>query len=230
MSRSVLGLLVGIVVVTLTIPAWGKPAMQGSFTLPQPAYEGDFSVERAIKERRTVRAFGADSLSIAQLSQLLWAAQGITDTRRGLRAAPSAGAVYPLDVFVVVGKGGVEAMAAGVYRYRPSNHSLEVVITGDHRKDVAHAALTQMWIATAPVVFVITAQYERITSKYGERGVRYAQIEVGHVGENIFLQAEALRLVAGIVGAFRDAPLAAAIGAPKDYDPLIIIPVGYQKK
>jgi SagB-type dehydrogenase family enzyme len=230
MSRSVLGFLVGFVVVTLTIPAWGKPAMQGSFTLPQPAYDGDFSVERAIKERRTVRAFGADSLSIAQLSQLLWAAQGITDARRGLRAAPSAGALYPLDVFVVVGKGGVEALASGVYRYRPANHSLEVVITGDRRKDVAHAALTQMWIATAPVIFVITAQYERITSKYGERGVRYAQIEVGHVGENIFLQAEALRLVAGIVGAFRDAPLAAAIGAPKDYEPLIIIPVGYQKK
>jgi SagB-type dehydrogenase family enzyme len=229
MSRSVLGFLAGFVIVMLTIPVWGKPAMQGSFTLPQPAYDGDFSVERAIKERRTVRAFGADSLSIAQLSQLLWAAQGITDARRGLRTAPSAGALYPLDVFVVVGKGGVEAMVAGVYRYRPANHSLEVVITGDRRKDVAHAALTQMWIATAPVIFVITAQYERITSKYGERGVRYAHIEVGHVGENIFLQAEALRLVAGIVGAFRDAPLAAAIGAPKEYEPLIIIPVGYKK-
>jgi SagB-type dehydrogenase family enzyme len=86
-----------------------------------------------------------------------------------------------------------------------------------------------MWIATAPVIFVITAEYERITSKYGERGVRYAHIEVGHVGQNIFLQAEALKLVAGIVGAFRDASLADAIGAPKGQEPLIIIPVGYKK-
>jgi SagB-type dehydrogenase family enzyme len=186
-------------------------------------------VERAIKERRTVRAFLPDSLSIVQLSQLLWAAQGTTDTRRGLRAAPSAGALYPLDIYVVVGKGGVEALAAGVYRYRPANHSLEVVDKEDRRKDVAHAALTQMWIATAPVIFVITAEYGRITSKYGERGVRYAHIEVGHVGQNIFLQAGALKLVAGIVGAFRDASLADAIGAPKGQEPLIIIPVGYKK-
>ncbi len=229
MSRSVLWFLLGLVIVTLTIPAWGKPTMQGSFTLPQPAYDGDFSVERAIKERRTVRAFQPDSLSIAQLSQLLWAAQGTTDTRRGLRAAPSAGALYPLDIYVVVGKGGVEALAAGVYRYRPANHSLEVVAKEDRRKDVAHAALTQMWIATAPVIFVITAEYERITSKYGERGIRYAHIEVGHVGENIFLQAGALKLVAGIVGAFRDTFLADAIGAPKGQEPIIIIPVGYKK-
>lgn len=229
MSRAALWFLLGFVIVTLTIPAWGKPTMQGSFTLPQPAYDGEISVERAIKERRTVRAFRADSLSISQLSQLLWAAQGITDARRRLRAAPSAGAVYPLDIYVVVGEGGVEVLGAGVYRYRTENHSLEVVEKGDHRKDVAHAALTQMWIATAPVIFVITAEYGRITGKYGERGIRYAHIEVGHVGENIFLQAEALRLAVGIVGAFRDAALADAIGAPKGQEPLIIIPVGYKK-
>jgi SagB-type dehydrogenase family enzyme len=229
MRRSVLWFLLGFVIVTLTIPAWGKPTMQDSFTLPKPAYDGDISVERAIKERRTIRDFRPDSLSIAQLSQLLWAAQGTTDTRRGLRAAPSAGTLYPLDLYVVVGKGGVEALAAGVYRYRPANHSLELVGTGDRRKDVAHAALTQMWIATAPAIFVITAQYERITSKYGERGVRYTHIEVGHVGQNIFLQAEALKLGAGIVGAFREASLADAIGAPKGQEPLIIIPVGYKK-
>jgi SagB-type dehydrogenase family enzyme len=229
MSRSVLWFLLGFVIVTLTIPGWGKSNKQGSFTLPQPAYDGEISVERAIKERRTVRAFRPDSLSIAQLSQLLWAAQGTTDARRGLRATPSAGALYPLDVYAVVGEGGVEALGPGVYRYRAENHSLEVVEKGDRRKDVAHAALTQMWIATAPVIFVITAEYERITSKYGERGIRYAHIEVGHVGQNIFLQAEALRLGVGIVGAFRDASVADAIGAPKGHEPLIIIPVGYKQ-
>jgi len=227
MRRSVLWLLCGFVIVVLAVPGWGKSRTQGSFTLPQPAYKGEISVERAIKERRTVRAFRPDSLSITQLSQLLWAAYGITDERRGFRAAPSAGALYPLDVYAVVGKGGVEVLAPGVYRYHPARHSLEAVGKGDRRKEVAYAALTQMWIAKAPVVFVITAEYERITRKYGERGIRYAHIEVGHVGQNIFLQAGTLGLGAGIVGAFRDESLIKAIGAPSEYVPLIIIPVGY---
>ena len=214
---------------TLTIPAWGKPTMQGSLTLPPPAFDGNTSVERAIKERRTVRAFRPDSLSITQLSQLLWAAQGITDARKGLRAAPSAGALYPLDIYVVVGKGGVEALAAGVYRYRPANHSLEVVDKVDRRKDAAQAALAQMWIATAPAIFVITAEYERITGKYGARGISYAHMEAGHVGQNIFLQAGALKLAAGIVGAFRDASVATSIKALKGQEPLIVIPVGHEK-
>jgi len=229
MRRSVLWFVCGFVIMTLTVPGWGKSRNRDSFTLPRPVYEGEVSVEQAIKERRTVRAFRADSLSISQLSQLMWAAQGITDVQRGYRAAPSAGALYPLDVYAVVGKGGVEALAPGVYRYRPANHSLEVVRQGDRRKDVAHAALTQMWIAKAPVIFVITAEYKRITSKYGERGVRYAHIEAGHVGENIFLQAGALGLAAGIVGAFRDASVAQAIGAPREHESLSIIPVGYKQ-
>jgi SagB-type dehydrogenase family enzyme len=166
---------------------------------------------------------------MAQLSQLLWAAQGITDEKRGFRAAPSGGALYPLDLYAVVGEGGVEGIAPGVYRYHPVGHTIELVRKGDCRKDVAAAALSQMWIAQAPVCFVITAEYKRITGRYGERGIRYAQIETGHVGENIMLQAEALGLGAGIVGAFNDASVAAAIKAPKGHEPLIIIPVGYKK-
>jgi len=231
MRRSVLlrGIVCGFVIMMLAVPGWGKSNKRDSFTLPRPAYEGEVSVERAIKERRTVREFRPDSLSITQLSQLLWAAQGITEVRRGYRAAPSAGSLYPLDVYAVVGKGGVEALGPGVYRYTPANHGLEVVRDGDRRKDVAYAALTQMWIAEAPVIFVITAEYRRITRKYGERGVHYAHIEVGHVGENIFLQAGALGLGAGIVGAFRDASVAKAIEAPKGHEPLIIIPVGHKE-
>jgi len=228
MRRSVLWFVCGFVIMMLAVPGWGKSNKRDSFTLPPPAYQGEVSVERAVKERRTVRAFLPDSLSIMQLSQLLWAAYGITDKQKGYRAAPSAGALYPLDIYAVVGKGGVEALGPGVYRYRPANHGLEVVREGDHRKNVAHAALTQMWIAKAPVIFVITAEYRRITSKYGERGIRYAHIEVGHAGENIFLQAGALGLGAGIVGAFRDASVVKAIGAPTEHAPLIIIPVGYK--
>lgn len=228
MNRSMLGLAGFFLIMLLSVEVFGGPS-QGGFTLPQPSYSGEMSVERAIKGRRTVRSFRPDSLSIVQLSQLLWAAQGVTDSRRGLRSAPSAGAIYPLDIYAVVGKGGVEALGSGVYRYRAVNHSLEVVLKEDRRKEVAHAALTQMWVATAPVVFVITAQYDRITSKYGERGIRYAHIEAGHVGENIILQAEAIGLAAGIVGAFRDEPLAHAIGAQNGTTPLLVLPVGYQK-
>ena len=230
MRQSAIWLLCLFVIVTLTVPGWSKSHKESYLTLSQPASDGEISVERAIKERRTIRAFRPDPLSMAQLSQLLWAAQGITDERREFRTAPSGGALYPLDVYAVVGEGGVAGLGSGIYRYHPASHRLKLISTGDRRREVGGAALAQMWIAKAPVIFVITAEYERITRKYGKRGIRYAHIEVGHVGQNIFLQAEALGLGAGIVGAFSDASVAEAIGAPKEHEPLIIIPVGYKKK
>jgi SagB-type dehydrogenase family enzyme len=229
MGRSILEMLCLFVIVMLAVPGWSKDQQGGFMQLPKPTFDGTVSVERAIKERRTVRAFRPDPLNMAQLAQLLWAAQGITDERRGSRSAPSGGALYPLDVYVVVGERGVEGLRAGIYRYHPAHHNLESIGPGDGRKKVASAALSQMWIASAPVTFIITAEYERITLKYGERGIRYAHIEVGHVGQNIFLQAGALGLGAGIVGAFRDASVAEAINAPEEHEPLIIIPVGYKQ-
>lgn len=229
MNRSMiwlLGLLAGAV---LAIPGWGEAPKEGFIQLPKPAFDGTISVERAIKERRTCRAFRPDPLSMSRLSQLLWAAQGITDEQRGFRAAPSGGGLYPLDLYAVVGEGGVEGLVPGVYQYHPLGHTIELVEKGDCRKEVASAAHGQMSIVQAPVCFVITAEYERIIGKYGERGMRYAQIEVGHVGENIMLQAGALGMGAGIVGGFSDASVAAAIRAPKGHEPLIIIPVGYKK-
>jgi SagB-type dehydrogenase family enzyme len=230
MKQSVIWLVCVFIIVTLALPGWSTSNRKDFLTLPQPASDGEISVERAIKERRTIRNFRPDPLSMVQLSQLLWAAQGVTDERRGFRAAPSGGALYPLDVYAVVGEGGVAGLGSGIYLYHPSSHALELIGKGDRRREVARAALSQMWLARAPLIFVITAKYERITQKYGERGVRYAHIEVGHVGQNIFLQAGALSLGAGIVGAFRDASVAEAIRAPTEHEPLIIIPVGYKKK
>ena len=228
MRRSAIGIVCFAFMAAATY-GWGQ-ARQGRFIqLPTPAFDGTVSVERAIKERRTIRDFRPRPLNMAQLSQLLWSAQGITDEKKGLRAAPSGGARYPLDVYAVVGDGGVEGLEPGVYCYHPSKHTIELVTTGDKRRDVAGSSLGQVWMATAPVIFVITAEYERITRKYAERGVRYAQIEVGHVGQNIFLQSVALGLGAGIVGAFGDDEVAKAIGAPKKHEPLIIMPVGYTK-
>jgi SagB-type dehydrogenase family enzyme len=201
----------------------------GSIRLSSPSHDGKISVERAIKERRTTRAFRTQPLTMAQLSQLFWSAQGITDEASGFRTAPSGGALYPLDVYVVVGNGGVEGLEPGVYHYQPKSHSIRLVRKGDKRGEVAGASLWQMWMAKAPVMFIVTSEYKRITRKYGKRGIRYAQIEVGHVGQNIFLQAGCLGLAAGIVGAFRDSAVGEAIGAPEAHTPLIIMPVGYGK-
>jgi SagB-type dehydrogenase family enzyme len=218
-----------VVGLTGATPGWGQVEGKGVIRLPKPVYDGKVSVERAIKQRRTIRGFVPKPLSLAQLSQLLWSAQGITDESYGFRAAPSAGALYPLDVYCVVGDRGVTGLQSGVYGYDPASHSLRLIRAGDSRHDVATASLAQMWMAQAPVIFVITSEYERTTRKYRERGIRYAHIEVGHVGQNIFLQAGALGLGAGIVGAFDDDEVAKAIGAPELHNPLIVMPVGYKR-
>jgi len=195
--------------------------------LPKPAYDGKVSVERAIKNRRTIRSYQPKALRLEDFSQILFAAQGITDNGGFKRAAPSGGALYPLDLYAVVGKGCVEGLEPAVYRYIPSGHKLESVTSGDRRGLLARAALHQMWMAQAPVNFVITAEYSRICSKYGQRGVRYAIIEAGHVGQNIFLQAEALGVRAGIVGAFNDKEVIRVMEIPSHHEPLSIMPVGY---
>lgn len=201
---------------------------EGLMRLPEPGMKGLVSLERVIQRRRTVRSFKSASLALEQLSQLLWAAQGVTDARGNKRAAPSAGALYPMDVYAVVGKDGVDGLKAGIYSYNPAAHGVAEVETGDWRQAVARAGLSQMWVARAPVSLVITAEYSRVAVKYGHRGVRYAMIEAGHIGQNLFLQAEALGLVAGIVGAFDDENLIQVMKIPESHEPLLIMPVGYK--
>jgi SagB-type dehydrogenase family enzyme len=197
--------------------------------LPKHKSKGSLSVEEAFASRRTRRDFQAKPLSLEEVAQLLWAAQGITGADGYLRAAPSAGALYPLDVYAVVGEGSVEGLAAGAYRYLPSQHGLEQTTIGDLRKAVAQASLGQRWMADAPLSLVVTAEYSRIEGKYGSRGRRYAMMEAGHVGQNIFLQAEALGLAAGIVGAFDDGRLAKVLHLPREHEPLIVMPVGHPR-
>jgi SagB-type dehydrogenase family enzyme len=196
--------------------------------LPEPDHKGSLPVEAAIKQRRTVRAFSSRPLKKEELSQLLYGAQGITEEGGYKRAAPSGGALFPLDIYAVVGEKGVEGLDAGVYHYIPSDHKIEIVATDDRKEQLARASLNQIWMDTAPVNLLITAEYSRISSKYGERGVRYAMIEAGHAGQNIFLQAEALGLKTGIVGAFDDNKVINVLGIPGKHEPLLIIPVGHQ--
>jgi len=136
---------------------------EASISLPKPSFDGKVSVEKAIKGRRTVRDFREKGLSLNHLSQLVWAGQGITDPSEKKRTAPSGGALYPLDLYIVIGENGVEKMEEGVYRYLPKEHSLLPTAKGDRRREIASASLSQMWMARAPVFFIITVQYRRIT-------------------------------------------------------------------
>lgn len=197
--------------------------------LPEVKNKGALSVEEAIRSRRTRRDFSDRPLTLETLAQLLWAAQGVTGKDGRLRTAPSAGALYPLDVYAVVGAHGVEGMNPGVYHYVPQSHQLERVASGDLRDRMAAACLGQPWMARAPVSFVVTAEYKRSEIKYGPRAERYCSIEAGHVGQNIFLQAEALGLGAGIVGAFDDERLARLLALPSSHRPLVVMPVGHGK-
>jgi SagB-type dehydrogenase family enzyme len=202
---------------------------KGILLLPQQKTKGAISLEESVASRRTRRAFHPKPLKLEELGQLLWAAQGITGADGNLRAAPSAGALYPLDLYAVVGESSVQGLEAGIYHYVPSRHGLEQIAHDDVRKEVARASLRQMWMAEAPVSLVLTAEYRRIEGKYGPRGRRYAIMEIGHAGQNIFLQAEALGLGAGIVGAFDDAGLAKVLHLPPTHEPLIVMPVGHPR-
>lgn len=191
--------------------------------LPKAAVEGSVSVEAALDERRSVRTFADRPLSLADVAQLLWAAQGIT-TRDGRRTAPSAGALYPLEIYLVAGN--VESLPAGVYRYEPEGHELRLTMEGDRRKDLAAAVLGQAWVRRAPAVLVIAGIYERSAKKYGKRAIRYTRIEVGHVAQNVYLQAVARDLGTVIVGAFYDTDVQEVLGMPDDHAPLALMPVG----
>ncbi|MGC8961684.1 MAG: SagB/ThcOx family dehydrogenase [Candidatus Bathyarchaeia archaeon] len=198
--------------------------------LPPPRYAGSMSVEEAIARRRSIREYSSEPVLLEDLAQILWAAQGITDPKWGLRAAPSAGATYPLEVYIVVGEGGVKGLEAGIYHYVPKEHGLRMVLKGDHRRPLSKAALEQAWVAAAPVDLVLAAVYERTTARYGERGIRYVHMEAGHVGENIYLQATALGLGVVAVGAFSDEEVQRILNLSGDEKPLYIIPIGHPKR
>lgn len=213
---------VALFISALTFAPWAGGQAQ-PIRLPSPAQDGKVSLERCLTTRRSVRSFRADALKLAQVSQLLWAAQGITGAQR-LRTAPSAGALYPLELYLLAGN--VEGLAAGIYKYRPDGHALVRVAEEDRRRALADAALGQQFIAQAPAVFVLAGVYERTAKRYGERAPRYVHIEVGHAGQNLSLQAVALGLGSVPVGAFRDPEVRRIVGMPEEEAPLYIIPVG----
>lgn len=194
--------------------------------LPTPSVVGQMSLEEAIQSRRSVRDYSDEPLTLQEVGQLCWAAQGITSPQ-GARAAPSAGGTYPLEVYLAAGN--VSGLAPGVYRYRAFKHDLTLVAAGDVRARLADACLSQAWVEQAAADVIIAAVYERTTARYGERGVRYVHLEVGHAAQNLCLQATALGLGAVTVGAFDDAGVRTVIGLPEEETPLYVVPIGRRK-
>ncbi len=204
--------------------------------LPYPKIRTNvISIEQALAYRRSIREYTSEPITLEQLSQLLWAAYGINEVRYGFKTCPSAGATYPLVIYVVVGEKTVlinrtAYLRAGIYKYDPYTHSLILVKEGDYRKELAKAALGQKWVEEAAIDIVIMAIYERTTRVYGERGIRYVHMEVGHAGQNIYLEATALGLGTVVVGAFYDDWVQKIVGASPNEKPLYIIPVGVPVK
>jgi SagB-type dehydrogenase family enzyme len=191
--------------------------------LSEPCYDSNTSIEKALLKRRSVREYKNEALSLGELSQLLWAAQGIT-APPFYKTAPSAGALYPLDLFVVAGD--IENLSDGIYKYKPQDHELVYILDGDKRTKLYNAALSQSPIKDAPAVIILGAVYSRTTQKYGERGIRYVHIEVGHVAQNIYLQAVSLNLGTVVIGAFYDDDVKEVLNIQDNWEPLALMPIG----
>ncbi len=196
------------------------PPVRRVDSLPQPRRDGSVSLAGALAARRSQRTFTTRRLTETEISQLLWAGQGITAGWGG-RSAPSAGALYPLELYL---------LTPDAYRhYRPQGHRVELLVEADLRAELAAAALHQPAVAAAPLTIVVTGVYHRTTKKYGARGRRYVELEAGHAAQNVLLQAVALGLAAVPIGAFDDRQLAQALRLPSDHAPLYIIAVGHPR-
>ncbi len=215
MIRAVLaGSLSALWLISLPASTQGVPTLK----LPKPKTKGQISLEETIAQRRAVRAFALTTLTDETLGQLLWAAQGLTAPPQHLRAAPSAGATYPLETYLVT--------AQGIQLYLPQEHALREVLSGDQRAALAAAALDQTWMRKAAAIIILTALPERTTRRYGERGRMYIYMEAGHAAQNVHLQAVALGLGSTPVGAFDEQAIARLLNLPAGQRPLYLLPIG----
>ncbi|NLF96786.1 MAG: SagB/ThcOx family dehydrogenase [Candidatus Riflebacteria bacterium] len=195
--------------------------------LPPPQLTGNISLEATLAERRSLRQYGEKPPGINEISQLLWAAQGITGKNYPFRTAPSAGATYPLETYLMAGN--VTGLESGVYHYDIASHSLKLIKRGDHRAALCNASVGQKHVKEAPITIILTAIFQRTTNRYGSRGIKYTYMEAGHVGQNICLQAEALDMGSVPVGAIDEDQIATILGISRAETPLYIFPVGYKR-
>jgi SagB-type dehydrogenase family enzyme len=188
-----------------------------SVQLPEPRYRGPLSLEEAVRARRSVREFRPEPLTASEISQLLWATQGVTGDQ-GYRAAPSAGAFYPLEVYVLTSE--------GLDHHEVEEHALRRVAAGDTRAELRSVSFDQSCITSAPAVFVFSAVYDRTCREYGSRGRMYVHMDVGHAAQNLLLQAEAMGLAGVPVAAFDPAEVSRILSLPAEEDPVYLVPIG----
>lgn len=226
-SRLILiALITGILLLTSDSEKKPPYSMNDIIKLPNPQHKGATSLEQCLKERHSSRNYQQNPVPLEKVAQLLWAAQG-TNRKEGYRTAPSAGALYPLELYIVAGK--VTGLPQGIYRYLTNSHQLEIIAEGDKRTELSRAALGQRCVKDCAAILVISAVYERTTGKYGKRGIRYAHIEVGHAAQNIYLQAVSLNLGTVFVGAFYDDRVQEIMRMKEKEVPCCIMPVGQIK-
>ncbi len=202
--------------------------------LPKPVKKGALSFEEALQAISTERVFSGDPLELSKVGQILWAANGSPDVDSKTSATksfiPSAGGLYPIEVFLVAGKKGVKDLEAGVYHYKSKKHALKEIVKGDKRYELAMAALGQSWLAKAPACVIISGVFPRTLVKYGKRGVKYVYIEAGSANQNIYLQTRSLNINTAVVGAFNDKALHKVLKLPKQVTPILIVAVGNSKE
>lgn len=207
-------------------PAYKHYENAETIALPRPEGDG-LSVEAAIARRRSARSYSGEPMALTELARLLFAGQGITGRLydQTLRTAPSAGALYPFEIYVVVNN--VAGLDRGIYHYAVREHRLELVKAGDYRREITQAALQQDMLGEAAASFVLAAVVNRTRYKYGERGWRYVYMEAGHISQNIYLQAVSLGLGSVAVGAFLDEEVSTLIGVDGEQEvPIYLHAVG----
>lgn len=197
----------------------GSTGKTSEVSLPSPDVSGRSSLAQAITRRRSVRNLASSPLAIEHISQLCWAGQGITEPSEGLRAAPSAGGLFPIELYVV--------RCEGIDHYLPAEHRLRRHLEGDVRAALQRAALDQEMIGAAPVCFVIATVVKRLARRYGARAERYSLIEVGHVAQNMLLQVTALGLASVPVAAFDEGPVGRILKLPNGQQAIYLLPVGH---
>ena len=225
MKKIIIGLLFYTIVFTQNQPV---------IKLPVPVLKGTITVEEALAKRRSVRNYANKPLTVKEVSQILWAAYGITKPstnlkyQGGLRTAPSAGAIYPLELYIVAGN--VTEIEPGIYKYQPETNELLLLSEGDKRQALYNASYQQDMILNAPASIVYSAVFERTVQRYGQRGrERYVCMDLGHSAENVYLQAVALGLGTCAVGSFSDNDVKLVVGMPQQEEPLYIMPIGWLK-
>ena len=233
-----LTILLLTIFILLPVSAWsGNLSLEhkaiATIELPRPVLDSEFSIEKVLQGRRSVRKYTDDPVTLKEVSQLLWAAYGITYTkeglpdfmRGGLKTAPSAGARYPLEIYLVAGN--VRGLLSGVYWYVPEKHAIQRLADGDVRIGLQAACFSQKFAGEAPISIIWSAVYERCTEKYGDRGRdRYVCMDLGHSAQNVYLQCGSLGLGTCAIGAFTDDSLKKLIGMTGEEVPLYVMPVG----